>query len=116
MLSSERGRAAGSEAGPTGAALPDGVQDADLAHFLDADMAILGAPPARFDAYERAIATEFAAVPADRFRAGRARFLQRVLALPRIYETEFFSSEAQDQFRYEPLDTGIQVGFPQRGG
>lgn len=82
-----------------GAALPDGVEDADLAHFLDADMAILGALPARFDAYEQAIATEFAAVPADRFRAGRARFLQRVLALPRIYETEFFSSRLESAAR-----------------
>ena len=82
-----------------GAVRHDGAQDPDLAHFLDADMAILGALPARFDAYEQAIAAEYAAVPTDRFRAGRARFLQRLLALPRIYETEFFSSRLESAAR-----------------
>ena len=74
-------------------------EDPDLAHFLDADMAILGAPPARFDAYERAIAIEYAAIPADAFRAGRGRFLSRLLALPRLYQTSFFSSRLESAAR-----------------
>lgn len=43
----------------------------DLLHFLDADMAILGAEPERFDDYERAIAEEYRVVPEAAFRTGR---------------------------------------------
>ena len=82
-----------------GSELVDEAQDPDLAHFLDADMAILGAPPARFDAYERAIANEYATVPAEAFRAGRARFLTRLLALPRLYQTSFFGSRLESAAR-----------------
>lgn len=73
--------------------------DPDLAHFLDADMAILGSPPDRFDAYERAIAAEYAAVPPAAFRAGRGRFLARLLTLPRLYQTSFFSSRLESAAR-----------------
>jgi predicted metal-dependent HD superfamily phosphohydrolase len=82
-----------------GSELIDEAQDPDLAHFLDADMAILGAPPARFDAYERAIATEYAAIPSEAFRAGRGRFLARLLALPRLYQTSFFGSRLESTAR-----------------
>lgn len=78
-----------------GALEVDPAEDPDLAHFLDADMAILGAPPARFDAYERAIESEYSVIPAAAFRAGRARFLTRLLALPRLYQTSFFSSRLE---------------------
>lgn len=59
--------------------------DPDAALFLDCDMAILGAAPAAFDAYDAAIAIEYQAVPADAYRAGRRAFLAAVLAAPRIY-------------------------------
>ena len=77
----------------------DPVADPDLAHFLDADMAILGASPDRFDDYERAIANEYAAIPAAAFRAGRGRFLTRLLALPRLYQTSFFGSRLDSTAR-----------------
>jgi len=64
--------------------------DADAALFLDCDMAILGAEPAAFDAYDAAIAAEYAAVPADAYRAGRRRFLAGLLARPRIYLSNYF--------------------------
>ncbi|MCA9579233.1 MAG: hypothetical protein KC668_27585 [Myxococcales bacterium] len=67
----------------------------DLLHFLDADMAILGAEPERFDDYERAIAEEYRVVPEAAFRTGRGRFLTRLLALPWLYQTEFFSSRLE---------------------
>jgi predicted metal-dependent HD superfamily phosphohydrolase len=63
----------------------DVAGDPDAARFLDADMAILGAAPEAFDRYERAIAAEYAAIPADAYRDGRARFLTRALATPRLY-------------------------------
>jgi predicted metal-dependent HD superfamily phosphohydrolase len=65
--------------------------DADAAHFLDCDMAILAAEPARFDAYHAAIAEEYRnVVPAFIFNINRRRFLQTLLESPRIYLSEFF--------------------------
>lgn len=71
-------------------ALDAGALGRDAAHFVDCDMAILGAPPARFDAYDDAIAIEFAAVPRDAYHAGRRRFLASLLAAPRIFHSELF--------------------------
>ena len=62
----------------------------DAVHFLDADMAIVGAPPEQFAAYDAAIAKEYGHIPRDAFRAGRKAFLESVLKLPRIFHTEYF--------------------------
>jgi predicted metal-dependent HD superfamily phosphohydrolase len=62
----------------------------DAAHFVDCDMAILGAPAARFDAYDDAIAIEYSAVPRDAYRAGRRRFLASLVASPRIFHSDLF--------------------------
>lgn len=71
------------------------VRSADLDHdaalFLDSDMAILGAPEAVFDAYDRGIAEEYRGkVPGFLFRLNRRRFLKGVLAQPRIFFSDFF--------------------------
>jgi predicted metal-dependent HD superfamily phosphohydrolase len=73
--------------------------DHDAALFLDCDMAILGAAPDAFDGYERAIAEEYAAVPQDLYRRGRARFLEKLLARERIYLSPFFVAEREAQAR-----------------
>lgn len=67
--------------------------DGDAAQFLDCDLAILAAPPERFDAYDAAIAVEYRAVPADEFRQGRGAFLRALLARPRIFLSELFHAE-----------------------
>ncbi len=65
--------------------------DADLALFLDADMAILGAPIEAYDAYEAGVAYEYAeAYPGPLYRAGRAAFLEKLLAKPRLFFTATF--------------------------
>lgn len=65
--------------------------DAEAALFLDCDMAILGAPAAVFDAYDRGVAEEYAGVvPGFLYRAGRRRFLQNLLRAPRIFLSDFF--------------------------
>ena len=65
--------------------------DADAALFLDSDIAILGAPEAVFDAYDRGIAEEYRGkVPGFLFRLNRRRFLKGVLAQPRIFFSDFF--------------------------
>ena len=69
----------------------DDATAGDTRHFLDCDMAILGAEPAVFDAYDRGIATEYrGTIPAWLFRLNRRRFLKSLLGKPRIYLSEFF--------------------------
>ena len=66
--------------------IPDpGDPDAPL--LLDADLAVLGAAPAAYAAYAAAIRQEYAWVPEDRYRAGRAAVLRRFLQRPRIYHS-----------------------------
>lgn len=63
--------------------------DADARLFLDCDMAVLGAKPERFQAYDRAIGEEYRdSLPAWLFRFNRRRFLKRLLESPRIYLSE----------------------------
>ena len=63
----------------------------DTRHFLDCDMAILGAEPAVFDAYDRGIAEEYRGhVPGFLFRLNRKRFLKGLLARERIYLSDWF--------------------------
>jgi predicted metal-dependent HD superfamily phosphohydrolase len=61
--------------------------------FLDCDMAVLGASPAAYDAYERGIAQEYAAIPPELFAAGRRRFLEGLLAHERIFLSERFHTQ-----------------------
>ena len=67
-----------------------GSVDGDAALFLDCDMAILGAEPTAFLAYERAIRLEYAHVPDALFAQGRAAFLEKVLGSPRIFLSPYF--------------------------
>ena len=66
-----------------GHAAADG--DPDGALLCDADLAILAADPDRYAAYAAAVREEYAHVPDDAFRAGRARILRALLDLPSIY-------------------------------
>lgn len=62
----------------------------DTRHFLDCDMAILGAEAAVFDAYDRGIAEEYRGhVPGFLFRLNRKRFLKGLLARERIYLSDW---------------------------
>ncbi|WP_331312020.1 hypothetical protein [Methylobacterium oryzae] len=61
-------------------AVPDGLPAAlaaDVALFLDMDMAILGAAPAAYDGYAAGVAREFVPVVGEAaYRRGRAAFLR----------------------------------------
>ncbi|RKR88851.1 putative metal-dependent HD superfamily phosphohydrolase [Micromonospora pisi] len=59
--------------------------DRNGALLCDADLAILAAPAARYDAYAAAIRREYAHVPDELFRAGRAAVLRNLLDLPTRY-------------------------------
>ncbi|MEU4818147.1 metal-dependent phosphohydrolase [Micromonospora aurantiaca] len=62
-----------------------GPDDPDGALLCDADLAVLAAPPARYDRYAAAIRAEYAHVPDPDFRTGRAAVLRHLLALPALY-------------------------------
>ena len=63
----------------------------DAPYLIDIDLAILGAEPADFDAYDAAIRKEYAHVPHDAYRAGRTRVLQSFLDRERIFLTAAFA-------------------------
>lgn len=70
--------------------LGDGPDAEDTRRFLDCDMAILAADPARFAAYDREIAEEYRAVPRWLYRIKRRQFFKRLLSLPRIFLSDHF--------------------------
>jgi predicted metal-dependent HD superfamily phosphohydrolase len=61
--------------------------DRDGAVLCDADLAILAASPDRYAAYAAAVREEYAAVPDEAFRAGRAEILRSLLDLPALFRT-----------------------------
>ncbi len=58
------------------------------AAFHDADLWILGAPAERYAEYTGQVRKEYAAVPGDAFRAGRAAILRPFLDRESIYATQ----------------------------
>lgn len=77
----------------------DVAHDRDAGHFLDSDMAILGAPADEFDRYDAAVRVEYGHVPDAAYRAGRGAFLHKVAALPRIYFTALFHARLDEAAR-----------------
>jgi predicted metal-dependent HD superfamily phosphohydrolase len=77
----------------------DGPSAGDGDYFLDADIAILGAPVATYDAYAADVRQEYAFAPDDLFRAGRSAFLESALARPRLFRTDVFEAAYAPQAR-----------------
>ena len=61
--------------------------NADEAVLIDADLAVLGADPATYEAYARGVRREYAHVDDEAWRAGRATVLQGFLDRAAIYHT-----------------------------
>lgn len=62
---------------------------ADMKLFLDMDLSILGAPEADFDAYESGVRHEYRHIEGADFAAGRAAILEKFLARPHLYFTDW---------------------------
>lgn len=75
------------------------ADDPDCAALLDIDLGILGAAPARFVEYERQIRAEYAHVPDEAYRIGRARVLDGFARRARIYETARFHALYEEAAR-----------------
>jgi predicted metal-dependent HD superfamily phosphohydrolase len=77
-------------------AVPVGI---DAQVLVDIDLWILGAPPARFDEYERQVREEYGHVPDVLFRQGRLAILRQFLARPRIFVSDSFFLHGESQAR-----------------
>jgi predicted metal-dependent HD superfamily phosphohydrolase len=71
----------------------------DMLLFLDIDLSILGAGPARYKQYAAQIREEFKKFPELLFNNGRRNFLRGQLKLPVIYRTKFFRDKFEQQAR-----------------
>ena len=69
--------------------------DPNIFVILDADLAILSAPPAQYDAYARAIRQEYSFVPDEQYVAGRTAVLQKFLARSPFYFTEWMREKGE---------------------
>lgn len=73
---------------PESAELPAGYEPADIEVFLDSDMAILAAEPARYRRYLRGVYSEYSHFDDEAFRTGRTSFLRSILERERIFLSE----------------------------
>lgn len=63
--------------------------------IVSIDLSILGAPPAEYDDYARNVRAEYAHVPDDLWKAGRAQVLQRFLGTPVIFPDPDFRARLE---------------------
>lgn len=73
--------------------------DRDTATLVDADLAILGSAPERYSRYLSDIRKEYAWVPDDDYRKGRAAALKKFLDRPRIYFHQVMVEAGEEQAR-----------------
>ena len=72
------------------------MEDKDCQTLLDADLAVLGASFAEYEAYTQAVRREYAWVSEPAWRAGRARVLESFLRRPGIYYTPTMRDARED--------------------
>ena len=73
--------------------------DRNAALLVDADLAVLAGSPEAYGDYVAAVRREYAHVPDDLFRQGRAAVLRRLLALPRLFHTPELAAWAEPAAR-----------------
>lgn len=68
--------------------------------FLDCDLASLGGDAEAYGRYEAGVANEYLAhVPEPMYRAGRRRFLEKLLASPSIFGSHYFHAKLEGKAR-----------------
>lgn len=73
--------------------------DPDVWVMLDADLAILSAPPAAYDVYAQGIRQEYSFVPDEQYMVGRRAVLQRFLARSPFYFTKWMREKGDTAVR-----------------
>lgn len=81
-----------------------GPSAGDGDYFLDADIAILGAPAQVYDRYAADVRLEYSWAPDPTYRAGRSAFLQAALTRPRLFRTDAFETAYGQQARINMRD------------
>ncbi|WP_374684165.1 hypothetical protein [Streptomyces sp. ODS05-4] len=89
----------------------DGDRNGEV--LCDADLAVLASAPDAYAAYAAAVREEYAFVPADAFRAGRAAVLRHLLELPRLFRTPHGASAWEDRARQ---NLGTELDLLTSGG
>lgn len=92
------------------------VEDGDrLGEILvSIDLSILGAPTAEYDVYAQDVRAEYAQVPDDLWRAGRANVLQRFLATPVIFPDPVFRAQLEAPARENMTRELASLGLPSK--
>jgi predicted metal-dependent HD superfamily phosphohydrolase len=73
--------------------------NSDCNYFTDADLGILGSPPAEYQRYVAAIRKEYAIYPDILYNKGRHKALSHFLQMPHIFKTGFFAEQYEAQAR-----------------
>ncbi|KWX02938.1 hypothetical protein LI90_3987 [Carbonactinospora thermoautotrophica] len=87
--------------------------DRNGAVLCDADLTILAAPPDEYAAYAAAIREEYAHLPENEFRAGRAAVLRRLLDRPVLFHTRYGQERFEDRAR---ANLGTELTLLAAGG
>ncbi|MFC7306385.1 hypothetical protein ACFQVC_19435 [Streptomyces monticola] len=87
----------------------DGDRNGEV--LCDADLAILASGPDAYAAYAAAVREEYAFVPDEAFRDGRAGVLRQLLALPRLFRTPHGARQWEDPARHN-LTTELTLLTP----
>ena len=83
---------------------------ADGRLVVDVDLAILGAPPLRFEEYEAQIRREFSWVPDEAFAQARAEIVRGFLARPYVYATDVFRERLETQAQSNLASSLVRLG------
>jgi len=73
--------------------------DPDTNLFTDADLSILGAPPAAYSHYADQVRKEYGIYPDFLYIPGRRKVLAHFLTMPSIFKTAYFHDLLEDQAR-----------------
>jgi predicted metal-dependent HD superfamily phosphohydrolase len=82
----------------------------DGRYLVDIDLSILGQPADVYDEYDRNIRREYAHVPEEAYRVGRAAVLNSFLARPEIYLTETFRARYERAARENLSRSLLRLG------
>jgi predicted metal-dependent HD superfamily phosphohydrolase len=73
--------------------------DTDVNLFTDADLSVLGASAEAYSDYAQNVRKEYSIYPDLLYNPGRKKVLQHFLGMPRIFKTEYFFTQYEQQAR-----------------
>lgn len=83
-------------------------EDANGELLCDADLAVLAGSPEEYARYAASVRREYAFVPGDVFRAGRADVLRQLLGMPRLFRTSY-GQDRWERIARRNLETEMEL-------